>query len=1341
MSLQDLPQSVLWFQSLARHSSWLGLLVAFSFLSPGQPVLLRSAFASSSPARPVSTPVLDASHTQSAVAQDQTTLIAGVPVTREIKGGESQSFKLWIPPGQYLRLLIRQHGIILAAALFDSHGKQVVEMDNPAGGHGPIYISTIAEGSGEYRLEVRSTESWANAGRFEAVIDEQRGATPEDKDHIAAQLAFAEAQRLAAQETKESRQAALKKYDEALTYWQRVENTHWRVLTLYAIGSTYRRLGEMGHAYEWFVKSLDQELISKLEQDDWRLIASALNNGGLTAADLGNDTSAFVSLNQALKLYQDHGDKPGEASALNNLGYVYYNLGRFHEAAESFEKSLPLRRAENNRLREFNVINNLGAIYDKLGEPQRALESCRKTLEVWRDLYRHGQLSDPDRLAAALNNTAAAYDRLGEWQEALNSYEEALSILRKSGNVQRQASTLDNIAELYHVLGDSNRALEYYNEALALIREKVKDPKAEANVLTHIGQVYVSQEKLAQALEYFKASREIPQSPQRKAELLTNMGMVYSIENNPAAALKLYAEALILFRLNDDLRGQAAALHKLSEAYRQIGNDSLALENLNQALSLWRTVKDRRGEALTLQGIAQVKGSQNNLKEALRLSEDATAIIESLRTKVSSHQLRTSYFAAQENYYEFNIDLNMGLYRQDQSPERLAAALQTSERARSRSLIDTLIEARSDITEGASSELLRLEHEVRRKLRAKLEAQTAFLSSKHDENEAKAISNEVSDLIRQQDELRGRIGASSPKHAQLIQPQTSDAKEIQQQLDDKTLLLEYALGGKRSYVWVVSSDSIRGVELAARDQIESVARRVTEALTARNREVKGESFAKKNLRVDGADRDLSEASAALSKMVLEPVASLLGQKRLVIVADGALQVVPFGALPVPANSPTAVNSKMMANPITAVNSKTMVDPAAAANLSPANSSFLSLFQQTMTRSLPLSVLIPSQTNSSNIAGSAAMLLTAGAAPMPLIAGAASIPLMSEHEIVYLPSASVLALQRRELANRKPAPYAVAVVADPVFDIGDARVARAIGNGSQRRKDVVTNSRKDAPKTGQSTMALPEQVQQKVLPTQNKPTELPKQSEQSNLARQAGQNALAKPSGQSLLPKQGGQSSTSPSAKDQSLLANALRDVGLDPDRPMPRLAFSLREAKAILRAAGANQSFSALDFKASRATATSPELSKYQIIHFATHGVLDLEHPELSGIVLSMVDEKGQPQDGYLRLHEIYNLNLPAELVVLSACQTGVGKQIKGEGLIALTRGFMYAGAKSIVASLWKVDDAATSALMAEFYKQMFVNKLKPAAALRAAQVKTSQEKRWESPYYWAGFFLQGDWN
>ena len=168
--------------------------------------------------------------------------------------------------------------------------------------------------------------------------------------------------------------------------------------------------------------------------------------------------------------------------------------------------------------------------------------------------------------------------------------------------------------------------------------------------------------------------------------------------------------------------------------------------------------------------------------------------------------------------------------------------------------------------------------------------------------------------------------------------------------------------------------------------------------------------------------------------------------------------------------------------------------------------------------------------------------------------------------------------------------------------------------------------------------------------------------------------------------------------------------------------------------------FEALDFRANRATATSDELSNYRIVHFATHGLLNSEHPELSGLVLSLVDEQGRPQDGFLRLHEIFNLRLPAELVVLSACQTGLGKEIKGEGLVGLTRGFMYAGAARVVASLWQVNDAATAELMKRFYHRMLKDGMRPAAALRAAQIEMWKKPQWQSPFYWGGFVLQGEW-
>ena len=163
-------------------------------------------------------------------------------------------------------------------------------------------------------------------------------------------------------------------------------------------------------------------------------------------------------------------------------------------------------------------------------------------------------------------------------------------------------------------------------------------------------------------------------------------------------------------------------------------------------------------------------------------------------------------------------------------------------------------------------------------------------------------------------------------------------------------------------------------------------------------------------------------------------------------------------------------------------------------------------------------------------------------------------------------------------------------------------------------------------------------------------------------------------------------------------------------------------------------------FDASRTAALGSELAQYRIVHFATHGVFDNENPGLSGLILSLYDEKGQPQDGFLRLHDIYNLQLPAELIVLSACNTALGKQVKGEGLTGMVRGFLYAGSQRVVASLWKVDDEATGELMKRFYIEMLQTNRSPAAALRQAQIAMWQQDRWRPPFYWAAFAMQGEW-
>ncbi|WP_287256195.1 CHAT domain-containing protein [Moorena sp. SIO4E2] len=377
-------------------------------------------------------------------------------------------------------------------------------------------------------------------------------------------------------------------------------------------------------------------------------------------------------------------------------------------------------------------------------------------------------------------------------------------------------------------------------------------------------------------------------------------------------------------------------------------------------------------------------------------------------------------------------------------------------------------------------------------------------------------------------------------------------------LDQNTVLLQYSLGRKQSYLWVVTKEEMTSYELASQKDINNWVKNLIKFTTKSNAKA------------------FTQAVTPLSKAILHPAKDKLTKKRIVIVADGFLQYIPFAALSVSEN------------------------------------------QQ---------------------------------------------PLITNYEIINLPSSSSLATIRHENQARKAAPKALAVLADPVFSIDDKR----INNG-------------------------------KTTVSQTQPSDL------RSLALQR-------------------------SVKN-------LRDGKFD------SLPGTRQEAEAILNLIPEDtEKTSAFDFDANFTAATNPELSQYRIVHLATHGILNTKSPELSGIVLSLVDETGNFTNGFLRLHDIFNLKLNADIVVLSACQTGVAKDIKGEGLVGLTRGFMYAGSPRVLVSLWKVDDQATAEIMTRFYRLMLKKKLSPAEALRKAQLQMQEETEWKSPYYWAAFVLQGEWN
>jgi CHAT domain-containing protein/Tfp pilus assembly protein PilF len=756
-------------------------------------------------------------------------------------------------------------------------------------------------------------------------------------------------------------------------------------------------------------------------------------------------------------------------------------------------------------------------------------------------------------------------------------------MFRTIGEKRREAITLNNIGVAYAALGEREKSLDYYQQALSL-RQSIGDKPGEASTLTSMGQVYASAGDGQKALEFYRQAlplRKTAGDRLGEATTLDYMGVAFSLLGQTEKALGYHQQALELRKATADLRGEAQALSNLGYVYNESGDASKALDYYTQAEALFRRVGDRQNEANALYGLARVELKSGNVNASRRHIEAALLLFEDVRANAGADQLRASYFASKQGAYQFYIRLLMEMHRLEPTKGHDALALQTSERARARSLLEMLVESRTDIREGVPPALLERERNLKQQLNAKATRQIQLAGRNGSEQQLAQLNKDISALEDEHEQVKAELRKKSPAYAALTQPQPLDLKQIQQQLDAETVLLEYSLGDERSYLWTVTQNSLSTYELPKSDEIRKVAQQVYETLKARSIVNPLEGPAQRQARIAEADTQFRQGTADLGRMILAPATAELGTKRLVVVADDILQYVPFAALSV--DSP------------------------------PKNYR----------------------------------------------------PLIVDHELVSLPSASSLGIQRQSFANRKPAPKGVAVIADPVFSTGDARFRI-----SMRAKESTGST----PVTEEDTRII------------------------EHLSGGAGGQL-------------------------------AIR-----------RLPFTRQEAEQILAVAPAGANFKAVDFRANRSVATSGELSQYRYVHFATHGYADTNRGGLSAIVLSMIDEQGNPQDGFLRTHDIYNLKLPAELVVLSACETGLGKEVKGEGLEGLTRGFMYAGARRVVVSLWNVNDKATASLMQRLYLGMLRSHKTPAAALRDAQIQMLRTRQWQSPYFWAPFVMQGEW-
>ncbi|EAW33693.1 tetratricopeptide repeat protein [Lyngbya sp. PCC 8106] len=974
------------------------------------------------------------------------------------------------------------------------------------------------------------------------------------------------------QGTAESYKQAIVVWEKALQLYRQAGNLEGQANSLLGLGRISDLLGDKQKALDYY----NQSLPLSRQLGDKRGEAATLNNIGNVYNALGDKQTALDYLNQSLPLMRQVGDKTLEATTLNNIGLVYNALGDPQTALDFFNQSLTLTRQVGDKAGEATTLNNIGNVYSALGDKQIALDFYHQSLSLSR------QVGDIAQEAITLNNIGLVYDALGDKQIALDFYNQSLPLSRQVGGIAQEAITLNNIGAVYSALGDKQTALDFYNQSLPL-RRQVGDKAGEAVTLNNIGRVYDALGDSQTALDYLNQSLPLQRQVGDKAGeavTLNNIGSVYDALGDKQRALDFYNQSLPLQRQVGDKAGEAVTLNNIAFVYNDLGDSQQALDYFNQSLPLSRQVGDKAQEATTLGNFASLKRSQGNLTEALTDMELAINIIEELRTKIISQDLRTSYFATVYGYYEFYIDLLMELHQQNPNQGYDAKALNASERGRARSLLDILAESGADIKKGVDPQLLAEEKSLLQQLNAL--DQTRKLNP--GERNIDELKQEIEAIRRELRNLEVEIKRNSPQYANLQYPSPLTASEIQQQvIDEETVLLVYSLGTERSFLWLVSTTEVKSYQLPKRSDIEALATSFLEEI--------------QSLAV------VPPTGEKLSQILLSPVINQLGNKRLVIVGDGILQTVPFAALPL-TSPPTPL-----------------------------------LQGEGSQKSDNSSLLLGGTEGGQN---------------------RSYTPLIVQHEIVNLPSASSLAILREQVQGRTPAPKKVVVIADPVFEENDPRFQ--VASQPQTESNDV------------NTIVL----------------------------RQSLEDFLGKSFG---------------------------------------RLQHTRQEAEAILALVPDNLERLALDFNANRTTATDSNLSQYQIVHFATHGLLNETQPELSGLVFSLYDEQGTEKAGFLQLSDIFNLTLSAELVVLSACQTGVGQDIRGEGLVSLTRGFMYAGAERVVVSLWAVADNSTSELMQNYYRKILETGSNPATAMREVQLEMIQSDNYNAPFFWAPFVFQGEWN
>ena len=1129
-------------------------------------------------------PQLGLAASESSTVGDGANFRSGVSLTEQLSLNAEKEFQVHLEKGEVFEVALNKGDLNVSVTLREPEGRQIVEY--PSYQYEPLEFSVVAERPGLYLLKIRSLETAARQDQFVLSVKPVRQATSADIKNAAASQALAVAARLCADWTEASLRKALDQYAAAIAI---AVDSRIVSAALRKAGETHFVLGEYDEALNQFERAETVSKRARAQQDVLEATAQAARLYSL----LGNNDKAQAELNRVLNFYSERNvenETPAVrhayANALNNQGEVSYSKGAVLKSSDYFERTLKLFRQTNDRHGQARALLFAGHIANGLGQLDRAKEYFTQAGNLAREVKNRSV----EALAITAIGITHSLERKDE--DGIQLHREAMTIFRLIGDRQSEAITLNAIGQAYQNLNKKEFALDYYKQALKLFEEKGTADFVPAT-LYQIASLYREMNDLGTALTYFEDCARLSRANRkRRMEVyaLKEIASIYVSQGKRQTALSRYREVLRFHSLTGDVRGQALTLNAIGDLYLVSGRKRQALVVYQQALPLSERSGERGVEIATLYNLARAERDCGVIDKAKNYIERSIEEIETLRTNVASPDYRSSYFSGLRQHYDLYISLLMELDGQRPNQGFAAQALLASERSRARAFLELLAEAGADIRQGVDPLLLKREKELQGLLAAHARYLMEVAGSPEAKQEQAALNERLDILKAEYEEVQAQVRNQSPRYQMLVRPKPLRIDELQAQLGKDDLLLEYVLGDEHSYLWAVTSNSVKGYELEPKSVIESAALDVHTFTTARQ-EIGATVDDQYQSRVEKGDREVYNRSLSLSRMLLKPVEGMLENKRLLVSTEGVLQFISFDSLPKPTAEP--------------------LDPGIALQDVRVQKSFL----------------------------------------------------ISDHEIVILPSISALAAIRAESFQRAPSNRVVAVFADPVFSANDDRV--------QKRTD------------------------------EDKKSELAKSIPQTDRSAFRSSDSVA------------------------------LRgDLG--------RLTHASEETDSIIAAASGN-AWIFKGFEASRENAMADKIGESAIVHFATHGYVNTERPELSGIVLTMVKPDGTPVDGFLQLHDVFNLKLSAELTVLSACDTGLGKDVRGEGLIGLTRGLMFAGSRSVVASLWKVDDRATAVLMGHFYKALLQDGMSRAAALRYAKNQLRKDPAWAPPFFWAGFVLQGE--